>query len=106
MDALASACGLDTIELRNRNEPAVDPESGRPFSSRGLVACLRDGAQRFGWAQRDPRPRVRRDGSWLVGAGVAASTRPVNQYPATALVQGDPAGHYRVPIHAPDTCNS
>ncbi|MFL5652720.1 MAG: xanthine dehydrogenase family protein molybdopterin-binding subunit [Ktedonobacteraceae bacterium] len=102
MDELAIACGLDPIELRLRNEPAVDPESGRPFSSRGLVACLREGAQRFGWVQRDPKPRVRRDGSWLIGTGVAASTRPVNQYPATALVQVDPAGNYRVRIDATD----
>ena len=27
-----------------RNEPAVDPETGHPFSSRILVACLREGA--------------------------------------------------------------
>jgi xanthine dehydrogenase YagR molybdenum-binding subunit len=102
MDELALACGLDPIELRLRNEPAVDPESGHPFSSRGLVACLREGAQRFSWAQRDPKPRVRRDGPWLIGTGVAASTRPVNQYPAAALVQVDPAGNYRVRIDATD----
>src|SRR6266852_2192043 len=29
MDELALACGLDPIELRIRNEPAVDPETGR-----------------------------------------------------------------------------
>src|SRR5216683_2234510 len=74
MDELAIACGLDPIELRIRNEPAVDPESGRPFSSRGLVTCLREGAQRFGWAPRDPQPRVRRAGSWLIGTGLSAST--------------------------------
>ncbi len=102
MDELAIACGLDPIELRIRNEPAVDPESGHPFSSRGLVACLREGAQDFGWAQRDPRPRVRRDGSWLIGAGVAASTYPARQFPATALVQVDDAGHYQVRIDATD----
>ncbi len=102
MDELAIAYGLDPIELRIRNEPAVDPESGRPFSSRNLVACLREGAQRFGWAQRDPQPRVRRDGSWLVGTGVAASTYPVYYYPATALVQVDRAGRYRVRIDATD----
>ncbi len=102
MDELAIACGLDPIELRIRNEPAVDPESGHPFSSRGLVACLREGAQRFGWAQRDPKPRTRRDGSWLIGIGVAALTYPVYQFPATALVQVDPAGNYRVRIDATD----
>jgi len=102
MDELAIACGLDPIELRLRNEPAVDPESGHPFSSRGLVACLREGAQRFGWAPRDPKPRARRDGSWLIGTGVSASTYPAHQYPATALVQVDRAGHYQVRIDATD----
>ncbi len=102
MDELAIACGLDPIELRIRNEPAVDPETGHPFSSRNLVACLRQGAQRFGWAQRDPKPRARRDGSWLVGTGVAASTFPAIQFPATALVQVDRAGNYQVRIDATD----
>ncbi len=102
MDELAMACEIDPIELRIRNEPAVDPESGRPFSSRNLVACLREGAQRFGWAQRDPTPRVRRDGRWLIGIGVAASTKTANQLPASALVQVDPAGRYRVCIDASD----
>ncbi len=102
MDEMALACGLDPIELRIRNEPAVDPETGRPFSSRGLVACLREGAQRFGWAQRDPQPRARRDGPWLVGTGVAASTYPALQFPATARVGVDRAGRYRVGIAASD----
>src|SRR6266567_4273584 len=78
MDELAVACGLDPIELRVRNEPAVDPETGRPFSSRGLVACLREGAERFGWAKRDLQPRQRPaagvpglglDGHRLLGVG-------------------------------------
>jgi xanthine dehydrogenase YagR molybdenum-binding subunit len=102
IDELAVACGLDPIELRLRNEPAVDPETGRPFSSRNLVACLREGAQRFGWAQRDPNPRARRDGPWLIGTGVAASTYPLYQFPATALAQVDRAGNYRVRIDATD----
>lgn len=53
MDELAVAAGLDPVELRIRNEPDVEPESGKPFSSRSLVACLREGAARFGWADRD-----------------------------------------------------
>ena len=60
MDELAVALGMDPLELRLRNEPEVDPESGLPFSSRGLLACLRAGAERFGWAGRDPAPRTRR----------------------------------------------
>jgi xanthine dehydrogenase YagR molybdenum-binding subunit len=105
MDELAIALGLDPIELRMRNEPAVDPESGRPFSSRNLVACLQEGAQRFGWQPRDPRPRLRREGSFLSGTGVAASTYPAVQLPASALVQVEAAGHYRVRIDASDIGN-
>jgi xanthine dehydrogenase YagR molybdenum-binding subunit len=105
MDELAIALGLDPIELRLRNEPAVDPESGRPFSSRNLVACLREGAQRFGWQPRDPTPRLRREGRWLIGTGVAASTYPAVQLPASAFVQVDAAGNYLVRIDASDVGN-
>jgi xanthine dehydrogenase YagR molybdenum-binding subunit len=102
MDELAAACGLDPIELRVRNEPTVDPETNLPFSSRSLVACLREGAERFGWEPRDPTPRTRRAGRWLVGTGVAASTYPAVQLPATARVAMDAAGQYRVSIAAVD----
>ncbi len=102
MDELAIACGLDPIELRMRNEPAVDPESGRPFSSRNLVACLREGAQRFGWQPRDPTPGLRREGRWLIGTGVAASSYPALQFPAAAQVSVDQAGNYQVRIDAID----
>jgi xanthine dehydrogenase YagR molybdenum-binding subunit len=97
MDELAIACGIDPIELRIRNEPEVDPESGLPFSSRGLVECLREGARRFGW--REP---PRRDGRWLVGSGVAASTYPARRRPATATAHADADGGYLVRLDAID----
>jgi xanthine dehydrogenase YagR molybdenum-binding subunit len=102
MDELAVACGVDPIELRIRNEPTVDPETGLPFSSRSLVACLREGAERFGWAPRDPAPRRRRAGRWLAGTGVAASTYPAVQLPASAHIALDASGRYRVRIAASD----
>ncbi|MFJ4675537.1 xanthine dehydrogenase family protein molybdopterin-binding subunit [Kitasatospora sp. NPDC088783] len=92
LDELAERLGLDPIELRIRNEPGTDPDTGKPFSSRNLVGCLREGAARFGWAGRDPRPGVRRSGDWLVGTGVAASTYPVHLMPestATIRREGD-----------------
>jgi xanthine dehydrogenase YagR molybdenum-binding subunit len=102
MDELAISCGLDPIELRIRNMPANDPETGHPFSSHGLAACLREGARHFGWQQRDPTPRKRQEGRWLVGTGVASSTYPVYRFPANALVQVDRAERYRVQIDATD----
>jgi len=102
MDEMAIACGLDPIELRMRNEPTVDPETGHPFSSRGLVACLREGVQRFGWQSRDPRPGTRSDGRWLIGTGVAASTYPTRRRASTAIVRVDREGRYSVLIDAAD----
>ena len=74
VDELATGLGMDPIELRARNEPDVEPEGGAPYSSRHYVECFREGAARFGWAERDPRPRQRREGEWWVGTGVAGAT--------------------------------
>ncbi len=102
-DEMAIACGLDPIEFRIRNEPDTEPESGLPFSSRNLVACLREGAHRFGWDRRDPTPGVRREGDWLVGTGVAASTYPVRRMPgSTAVIRFRTGGRYLVQLGAVD----
>jgi xanthine dehydrogenase YagR molybdenum-binding subunit len=103
MDELAVAAGLDPIELRVRNEPETDPESGRPWSTRNLVACLREGAERFGWADRPPAPRSCRDGRWLVGTGVASSTYPrYRMQGSQAQIEALPDGRYAVRIGAMD----
>ncbi|MFF6880736.1 xanthine dehydrogenase family protein molybdopterin-binding subunit [Streptomyces sp. NPDC012474] len=102
MDELATELGMDPVELRIRNEPGVEPDSGRPFSSRHLVECLREGARRFGWAGRDPRPGVRREGPLLLGTGVAAATYPVMVGPSTATARALPDGSFLVRINATD----
>ena len=88
LDELAIACRLDPIELRLRNTP--EAHAGP------LAACLRQGAERFGWAGRDPTPGVRREGRWLVGTGVAASAYPARHRPAEATARRDGDGRYRV----------
>ena len=56
IDELAYALGQDPVALRIANDTATDPISGKPFSSRHLVECLRRGAERFGWATPEPEP--------------------------------------------------
>jgi xanthine dehydrogenase YagR molybdenum-binding subunit len=84
VDELAARIGMDPVELRLRNEPDADPSSGKPFSSRHLIEAYRAGAERFGWASRDPRPGVRRDGEWLTGLGCATATYPYFRMPGGA----------------------
>ncbi|XVQ10023.1 xanthine dehydrogenase family protein molybdopterin-binding subunit [Spirillospora sp. CA-255316] len=109
MDELAYAAGVDPIELRIRNEPDTEPVSGLPFSSRNLVACLREGAARFGWAGRaavphasTPTERRGLRGRKLVGMGVAASTYPGYRSPNKASARREPDGRFTVRIAAAD----
>ncbi|MGW7399916.1 xanthine dehydrogenase family protein molybdopterin-binding subunit [Streptomyces cyaneofuscatus] len=102
LDELAERAGLDPVELRLRNEPEVGPVSGLPFSTHNLAACLREGARRFGWADRDPRPGIRRDGRWLLGTGTAAASFGAGAMPSTALVTAEADGSYTVRIAAAD----
>ena len=75
MDELAEKLGLDPIELRRRNEPAMDPEKNIPFSTRQLLRCMDEGAERFGWNRRNAAPGAVRDGCWQIGLGFAAAIR-------------------------------
>ncbi|NYJ06667.1 xanthine dehydrogenase family protein molybdopterin-binding subunit [Petropleomorpha daqingensis] len=101
VDELTAELGIDPVELRIRNEPERDPERDVPFSSRNLVACLRTGAERFGWAGRDLRPRQRQEGRWLIGTGVAAATYPTKRRKADCRITAYP-GHYVVEIDGSD----
>ncbi|OBI75536.1 xanthine dehydrogenase family protein molybdopterin-binding subunit, partial [Mycobacterium sp. E740] len=103
MDELAVACGVDPIELRIRNEPAVDPETGNPWSDRRLVECLQAGAERFGWASRDPAAGIRCEGEWLTGTGVASAVYPAQIMPGNAArIECVAPGRYTVGIGAVD----
>jgi xanthine dehydrogenase YagR molybdenum-binding subunit len=102
LDELAEQCGLDPIELRLRNEPDKGPVSGLPFAARNLRACFEEGARRFGWDRRDPRPGVRRDGRWLLGSGTAGASFQAGALPSTATITAEADGTFTVRIAAAD----
>jgi xanthine dehydrogenase YagR molybdenum-binding subunit len=79
MDELAHQLKIDPIELRIRNYAESSPFEQLPFSSKSLRECYTRGAEKFGWKRRNPEPRAMRDGSLLVGLGMAGSTYPVNR---------------------------
>ena len=93
MDELAEKLGLDPVALRILNDTQVDPEKPeRSFSQRQLNACLRLGAERFGWQQRRAQPAQHTDGRWLVGMGVAAGLRNNQPMASGARVRVDGQG--------------
>ncbi|MDB5966115.1 MAG: xanthine dehydrogenase, partial [Polaromonas sp.] len=92
MDELAHQLGIDPVELRLRNEPRQDPEKNIPYSTRQLVACLQEGARRFGWSRRQAQPGQVREGRWLVGMGMCGVTRSNFLRPSKCHVRLGPDG--------------
>ena len=87
IDELAYALKIDPIEFRIKNEPAKDPSNGKPWSSRNVVACLKKGAEVFGWSKRKPEPMQNRSGEYLIGYGVGCGTYPARQRETSAIVK-------------------
>jgi xanthine dehydrogenase YagR molybdenum-binding subunit len=84
MDELAYAVGIDPLELRLVNYSDRDQIEGKPYSSKALRECYRQGAGRFGWSRRNAEPRAMRDGNDLVGWGMATGIWEAFQMQASA----------------------
>lgn len=102
LDEMAVALAMDPVEFRRRNDTQRDPVTGKPYSSRSLMACYDEAARAFGWRQRIPRPGAMTDGDWLVGWGCATATYPTHIAPACARVRLMPDGRAEVEIAAHD----
>ncbi len=74
MDELAVKLNMDPIALRLKNDTLIDESNGKPFSSRNLKQCYEVGADKFGWAKRNPKVGSMRNGDVIVGYGMAAAS--------------------------------
>src|SRR4029077_14032838 len=54
MNEMADRLKIDPVKFRVLNEPKIDESNGLQFSSRHYVECLNTGADKFGWAKRNP----------------------------------------------------
>jgi xanthine dehydrogenase YagR molybdenum-binding subunit len=88
MDELAYELGVDPLELRLKNYAEMDQKQNRPFSSKELRECYRQGAEKFGWARRNPEPRSMSEdgkgGDRLIGWGMATGVWEAGQTTAGA----------------------
>lgn len=96
MDELAVALKFDPLELRLRCYSERDQNLDKPYSSKGLRECYRQGAQAFGWDKRNPEPRAMRDGDELVGWGMATGIWEALQVPITVRIALSANGHAEV----------
>jgi xanthine dehydrogenase YagR molybdenum-binding subunit len=92
IDELAAALQQDPLDFRMRNYAESDPHENKPFASKALRECYRQGAEAFGWSRRPSEPRAMRDGNVLIGWGMATSTYPTHRMPASAHVRVDADG--------------
>ena len=71
MDELAEAIGMDPVEFRLKNVPAISQANNNlPYSTTGLKDCLAEGAKAFGW--QEARRKGTGAGAIRRGVGVAA----------------------------------
>jgi len=96
MDELAVALELDPLELRLRCYSDRDQHGDLPYGSKALRECYRQGADAFGWDKRSPAPRSMRDGSELVGWGMATGIWEALQVPITVRIALTANGHAEV----------
>jgi xanthine dehydrogenase YagR molybdenum-binding subunit len=96
MDELAVALKIDPVELRLRCYSDRDQNDDRPFSSKALRECYRQGAEAFGWAGRNPEPRSMREGTDLIGWGMATGVWEALQVPITVRIILSANGHAEV----------
>jgi xanthine dehydrogenase YagR molybdenum-binding subunit len=96
MDELAYKLNMDPVELRRVNDTQTDPVDGKPYSSRSLMKCFDQAAEKFGWSDRSAAPGSMREGDWLIGWGCATACYPTNIGPAAARVSLSPEGRARV----------
>jgi xanthine dehydrogenase YagR molybdenum-binding subunit len=102
MDELAVALKLDPLELRLRCYSDRDQNEGKPYTSKKLRECYRAGAEAFGWDKRNPEPRSMRDGSELVGWGMATGVWEALQMEFATRIVLTANGHAEVACAASD----
>lgn len=89
IDEAARVCGIDPLDFRLNNMPDKHPVNGQPFSSHDLAGCLREGAERFGWARRSKAEAGARK---LKGFGMASAVRVNMLVKSAAEVELDRTG--------------
>jgi xanthine dehydrogenase YagR molybdenum-binding subunit len=96
MDELAVALKIDPVLLRLQCYSDRDQNENVPYTSKKLRECYRQGAEVFGWNKRNAEPRSMRDGTELVGWGMATGVWEALQMKTAVRIVLAANGHAEV----------
>lgn len=102
MDEMAAAANMDPLQFRLVNYTDIDAMNGTPWTSKALRECYEEGARAFGWEARSAAPRSMRDGSELVGWGMATGMWDAMYTKSSARVRLTANGECEVALAASD----
>ena len=86
IDELAEKCRMDPLAFRQLNWAEQNEQEKLPWSGNHLREALAQGAERFGWANRNPVIGSMRDGHEVIGYGMAQCNWDAFRTPAEARV--------------------
>ncbi|SFH82323.1 xanthine dehydrogenase family protein molybdopterin-binding subunit [Halpernia frigidisoli] len=96
IDQLSYQNNIDPLEFRILNYSERDVSTDKPFSSKELMQCYLQGADKFGWNDRNPAPRSTKRGKRLVGTGMSSGIWEVMTIPTRASAEIDAEGKLTV----------
>ncbi|WP_375411003.1 xanthine dehydrogenase family protein molybdopterin-binding subunit [uncultured Bradyrhizobium sp.] len=96
MDELAVALKMDPLQLRLRNYSDRQQDEDKPYTSKELRECYAQAAEAFGWSKRSSEPRSMREGTELVGWGMASGVWEALQMETSARIVLTANGHAEV----------
>ena len=96
MDEMAAKVGIDPLAFRLLNYSDVDAMHGSEYTSKALREAYTEGAAAFGWSKRSPEPRSMRDGTELVGWGMATGVWDAMFMKTSASAKLSANGHLEV----------
>ncbi|PWS29578.1 xanthine dehydrogenase family protein molybdopterin-binding subunit [Pedobacter yonginense] len=79
IDELAHELDMDPLDFRIKNDPEMDQQKNKPFSSKNLKEAYKLGADKIGWSKRKNKPGSLVEGSWKTGYGVSVGVFNANR---------------------------
>ena len=87
MDEMAHELKMDPVQFCVLNHADVQPQTGKPWSSKHLKECYAKGAEMIGWQNRKMEPRTQQQGRYWIGYGMGTATYPGYRQAGAARVR-------------------